>query len=120
MTAFDRLKYLCDKQGISINKLEEKIGLGKNTLYAWKRKTPGGHNLQLVADYFNVTTDYLLGRTDIPTPLDKNIEEELDPLVYYRMDDTDMSPEDMEEVRRQIEFAEKLAREQIRNRKGGN
>lgn len=64
MTAFDRLKKLCDEQGISVNKLEEKIGLGKNTLYSWKKKIPTGSNLTKVADYFDVSTDYLLGRTD--------------------------------------------------------
>ena len=120
MTTFERVKMLADKRKISIVELEEKLNFSKNSLYAWKKSKPSIDKLNAVADYFNVTTDYLLGRTDIPTPLDKNIEEELDPLVYYRMDDTDMSPADMEEVRRQIEFAEKLAREQIRNRKGGN
>jgi transcriptional regulator with XRE-family HTH domain len=64
MTAFDRLKKLCDEQGISVNKLEERIGLGKNTLYSWKKKIPTGSNLTKVADYFDVSVDYLLGRTD--------------------------------------------------------
>ena len=64
MVSFERLKKLCDDQGISINTLEERIGISKNGLYAWKKKVPGGNNLQLVADYFNVSVDYLLGRTD--------------------------------------------------------
>lgn len=64
MTAFDILKKLCDEKGISVNTLEEKIGLGKNTLYSWKKNTPKGSNLIRVADYFDVSTDYLLGRTD--------------------------------------------------------
>lgn len=75
MTAFDRLKELCDTQGISINKLEEKIGLGKNTLYSWKKNTPKGSNLIKVADYFNVSTDYLLGRTDEPASISNNVPE---------------------------------------------
>lgn len=62
MTAFDILKKLCDEQGISVNTLEENIGLGKNTLYSWKKNTPKGSNLIKVADYFDVSTDYLLGR----------------------------------------------------------
>lgn len=66
MTAFDRLKLLCEKQGISVNDLEEKIGIGKNSLYSWKKNIPKGTNLLKVADYFNVSTDYLLGRTDVP------------------------------------------------------
>ncbi|MCT1538425.1 MULTISPECIES: helix-turn-helix domain-containing protein [Lysinibacillus] len=63
MTAFDILKRLCDEQGISVNTLEERIELSKNTLYSWKKNTPKGSNLIKVADYFNVSTDYLLGRT---------------------------------------------------------
>lgn len=64
MTAFDILKKLCDEQGISVNTLEERIELGKNTLYSWKKNTPKGSNLIRVADYFDVSVDYLLGRTD--------------------------------------------------------
>lgn len=64
MSAFDRLKSLCDEQGISVNTLEEKLGIGKNSLYSWKKNTPKGTNLVKVADYFDVSTDYLLGRTE--------------------------------------------------------
>lgn len=64
MTTFDRLKKLCDEQKISIMELEEKLGFGKNSLYGWKKKIPNGANLQKVADYFDVSVDYLLGRTD--------------------------------------------------------
>lgn len=66
MNPYERLRLLAKKQGLSINDVEEKIGLGKNTLYSWKKKVPSGTNLTKVADFFGVTTDYLLGRTDIP------------------------------------------------------
>ena len=66
MTVFDRVKKLAEKQGISIVELEEKLNFGRNSLYSWKKKTPNGDRLKKVADYFNVTTDYLLGRTDSP------------------------------------------------------
>ena len=41
--------------------------LGKNSLYGLKRNQPSAERLQQIADYFNVSTDYLLGRTDNPT-----------------------------------------------------
>lgn len=69
MTTFDRVKKLANKQQISIVELEERLGFGRNSLYSWKRKTPNGESLQKVADFFNVSTDYLLGRTDNPAPL---------------------------------------------------
>lgn len=70
MTAFDRLKILCDKQAISVNDLELRLGIGKNSLYSWKKSIPTGANLIKVADHFNVSTDYLLGRTDNQNPID--------------------------------------------------
>ncbi|TVW13474.1 helix-turn-helix transcriptional regulator [Streptococcus pneumoniae] len=63
---FDKIKELADKQGISINILEEKLGYGTNTLYRLKRSNPSSKVLKEIADYFNVSADYLLGRTDNP------------------------------------------------------
>jgi phage prohead protease, HK97 family len=66
-STFEIVKNLCEKQGISLNTLEEKLELGKNSLYGLKRNQPSAERLQQIADYFNVSTDYLLGRTDNPT-----------------------------------------------------
>ena len=63
---FDIVKELCKKQGISINTLEEKIGFSKNSLYSWKNSEPKPSKLDAVANYFGVSTDYLLGRTENP------------------------------------------------------
>ena len=65
-STFEIVKDLCEKQGISLNTLEEKLGLGKNSLYGLKRNQPSAERLQQIADYFNVSTDYLLGRTENP------------------------------------------------------
>lgn len=42
--------------------LEEKLGFSRNSLYSRKRNKPSVEKLQKVADYFHVSTDYLLGR----------------------------------------------------------
>jgi phage transcriptional regulator, cro/CI family len=65
-STFEIVKDLCEKQGISLNALEDKLKLGKNSLYGLKRNQPSAERLQQIADYFNVSTDYLLGRTDNP------------------------------------------------------
>ncbi|CAI3496584.1 helix-turn-helix transcriptional regulator [Enterococcus cecorum] len=89
MTPFDRLKSLCDKQGISINDLEEKLDIGKNSLYSWKKGIPKGTNLIKVADYFNVSTDYLLGReTEKPYyALNKKDEKDISKRLESIIDD---------------------------------
>lgn len=64
---FEKIKLLAKKQGISLNTLEERVGLGKNYIYSLKnKKTPSVEHIAKIADYFQVSTDYLLGRTDNP------------------------------------------------------
>ena len=63
---FEKIKELCQKRGISINSLEETLGYSRNTIYSMKSKKPNAERLQEIADYFNVSTDYLLGRTENP------------------------------------------------------
>ena len=63
---FEKIKELADKQGISLNILEEKLGFSRNTIYNMKKSTPNIERVSKIADYFNVSTDYLLGRTENP------------------------------------------------------
>lgn len=77
---FERIKELAKKQGLSINSLEEKMGYSRNTIYALKRNKPGSEKLQEIADYFHVSTDYLLGRTDNPAIAKDNQEYTSDDL----------------------------------------
>ncbi|MBJ6746427.1 helix-turn-helix transcriptional regulator [Streptococcus sp. 121] len=70
---FERIKDLAKKQGLSINSLEEKLGYSRNTLYSLKKQKASAERLQEIADYFDVSLDYLLGRTDNPNVADDNI-----------------------------------------------
>ncbi|EAC4184113.1 XRE family transcriptional regulator [Listeria monocytogenes] len=65
MTLVERIKKLCQEQKITLAELERKTKLSNGTVRRWDEKTPGIDKLQIVADYFNVSTDYLLNRTDI-------------------------------------------------------
>ena len=53
---------------ISLNKLEKELGFGKSTISSWETKKPASDKLEKLADYFGVSVDYLLGRTDEPQP----------------------------------------------------
>ena len=63
---FERIKALANKQGLSLNALEEKLGYSRNTLYSLKKQKASTERMQEIADFFNVSLDYLLGRTDNP------------------------------------------------------
>ncbi|HFI0844755.1 TPA: helix-turn-helix domain-containing protein, partial [Streptococcus suis] len=75
---FEKIKELCRKQGISLNQLEEKLGFSQNYIYSMKKGNPKVENLQKIADYFNVSTDYLLGRTDNPRIASDEKSDKLD------------------------------------------
>lgn len=63
MTTFERIKLLADKQGKSLQKVSEDLGLSQNYIYNMRNaKTSNADKLALIADYFHVSVDYLLGR----------------------------------------------------------
>jgi len=116
MTAFDRVKKLADKQGITIVELEEKVGFGRNSLYSWKKNNPSSDKLAAVADFFGVSADYILGRTDTPTFTKKDekdvqriLEELLDglsnenSLAYMKNGGEEIDEEDAELLRASLE-----------------
>ncbi|HFD0870864.1 TPA: helix-turn-helix domain-containing protein [Enterococcus faecium] len=76
MITFERIKELAKKQGKSLNKVEEDLGYGKNVLYRLKSSNPSTERLQEIADYFDVSVDYLLGREERETPKHVDLSED--------------------------------------------
>lgn len=68
MTLYERTINLSKQRGYSLKNLAIKAGLAENSIYDWKKSTPKADNLKKVADVLNVSTDYLLGRTDEMNP----------------------------------------------------
>ncbi|MDT1939689.1 MULTISPECIES: helix-turn-helix domain-containing protein [Carnobacterium] len=98
MLLYERISELAKKQGVSVPQLSENLGLSRNAIYQWKTSSPKADTLQKVADYFGVTTDYLLGR-DEP----EIIEDDKLKVIASHIDD-DVTEEDMEEILNFIEF----------------
>lgn len=69
---YDRFKQLCEEKGVSCNKAALDIGLSNATQTKWRKTgaTPRGDTLDKIAAYFDVSTDYLLGKEEQkkPTP----------------------------------------------------
>lgn len=62
----ERLKELREEKGISINKLARELNVDHSTIVRWEKgeRVPTIDNLYLVAKYFNVSADYLIGLKD--------------------------------------------------------
>lgn len=100
MTVFDKIKYLAKLRGKSINQVEEDLGLSKNVLYRMKNSNnPTKERLELLADYFDVSVDYLLDRS-------KDRERKLGAkgeLLAAHIDD-DVPEKDMQDILNYIEY----------------
>lgn len=72
-----RIKDTAREKNISVKKLLEDVGLGFNTMSNMKTSMPRVDNLSKIADYLNVSVDYLLGNTDIKKSPSSNAEDEL-------------------------------------------
>ena len=81
MTTFERIEKLRKEAGLSQGKLEKELGFSNGSISKWKNSTPTYERLQKVANYFNVSVEYLAS-SELPesaptlTPRDeKDIEK---------------------------------------------
>lgn len=70
-----RLKTLRERLGITQDELAERVKVSSRTIMRYEREEPDDDTLRLLAITLNVSSDYLLGLTDDPTP----VNDELDP-----------------------------------------
>lgn len=102
MTVFDRIKQLADKKGVSVSRVATDLGFSENLFYQWKKASPKSDRLEKVADYFGVSLDYLMGRTD--NPVSSNSPDEYDDLVMmFRKNEMEIPEERRDEYRHEVE-----------------
>lgn len=103
-----RIKLLSDEKKMSFAELERKLGFANSSIRKWDERTPGIDKIQKVADYFDVSTDYLLGRTekrryyDLTEKDERDIQKELEKIIEdmgnseaiaFSKDTEELSPE---------------------------
>ena len=59
---FLKIQKLCTENKTTISKVERECGLANATIRRWENVSPNVDNLIKVANYFNVSIDYLLDR----------------------------------------------------------
>lgn len=64
MTIVDRIKNLSNSKNITIAELERRINIPNGTIRRWNKSVPGIDKVKKVADYFDVSIDYLLSRDE--------------------------------------------------------
>lgn len=104
----NRVKELANERNMTIAELERKLDFGQGSISKWNKQSPSSERLQNVADFFDVSTDYLLGRTDKRNYYDltekdqKDIQKQLEKIVEdmskadsiaFSKDSEELSPE---------------------------
>ncbi|RNE24884.1 helix-turn-helix protein [Lacticaseibacillus paracasei] len=105
MNTYERIKKLAQSHKISISELERTLGLSNGSISKWASSKPNSKYLEKVADYFRVSTDYLLGREKRPTN---------DPVSYYKIDTTGLSETDVADLKKQLDEYTLFLRDQIK------
>lgn len=90
----NKIKETAKAQGVSVKAMLSSTNLGVNTLQHMKTSIPKSDTLALIADYLNVSVDYLLGRevqknapdsirSAVINAVNRLPEEKLDRLLGY-------------------------------------
>lgn len=64
MSLVKTIKMLCDERKVTFAEVEREIAISNGQIRRWDNASPKSETLSKVADYFHVSTDFLLGRTD--------------------------------------------------------
>lgn len=126
-----RIRILRENRNLTQKQLAEKLHIPNQNISNYERgfRQPDYETLQKIADFFDVSTDYLLGRSDNSNPHDKKPTEEFDSLAevnklvkefgiesfgFFDIEKwKNLTPEDVEELRRHFEWVVHKAQERI-------
>lgn len=72
MTLLGQIKKLCMRDSTTLAKLEKTLNFGNGTLSRWGVSSPSIDKIQKVANYFNVSIDYLIGNEETVRVIDED------------------------------------------------
>lgn len=64
MSTYETIKSLCKQHSIAVTALEKELGFGRGSIGKLRTGQTSAERLQKIADYFHVSTDYLLTGED--------------------------------------------------------
>lgn len=100
---YQRIKELCLQKDITISKLESDLGFGNSSIKKWEKvSSPSVDKIVKVASYFDVSVDYLLGRTDIIGSVSEIIGDE--DIISFQRARQNMSLKDKERMMQMIKI----------------
>ena len=116
----ERLRYLRKLHALSMKELGSLLGLAESTisLYEKGKRQPDNETLVKIAEYFNVSVDYLLGRENEKTPPAAELtEDERELLNNFRALNPTMRKYALEIIKAALSTQEQAAIDSIEQKK---
>ena len=109
MNTLDKILSLLTEKGIQQKTFAENIGVTKHTITDWKNGRSKSYMkyIDKIADFFDVSADYLLEKTDDKSPLTKesiNIFDNVDMNAFSRQLYEQLTKEERKKVQEYILF----------------
>ena len=110
----ENIEHLSSAKGISKNRALVESGAGKNFIYNIQQgSSPSTEKIDILAEYFNVSTDYLLGN-DTSTVKDPATDDQI---KFALFGTTEVDDELYEDVKRLAKMHQQLRAEKDRKEK---
>ncbi len=116
MSIKSRIKDLASTHGVSIAEHERKLNFANGSITKWDKQSPSSERLQAVADYFDVSVDYLLGREKIKDDIDIHISGT--GLFRKAVQENKLSESEQKDLAKDMDAYLKFRAEQLRNNRG--
>ena len=103
----NRLKFLREEKGLFQSDIAKILGVSVAAIgfYENEKRDTSPETIIKLAEYFNVSTDYLLGKSDVRNPEEiKNIKH----ANSSGLNTDGLDNEDLEELQRQIDYIKKM------------
>ena len=83
------------KRNMSVKELGNHLNIGENAIYSWKKSNPSIDKVQKVSEFLNVSTDYLLGISNIEHPEEEKLsDQEQKLLMRFRRGSQNLSEDE--------------------------
>lgn len=102
MSLTSRIKRLADQKKITIAEVERNTGISNGQIRRWDNSSPKIENIQKVADFFDVSTDYLIGRTENPR-MDDFDSQNLSSQIMFRMNTDGLTENEVHELKNEVD-----------------
>ena len=84
----ERIKELCKVNGVSMNKVESDLNFGKGYISKLGKSTPNASKIRQIADYFDVTVDYLISGKESSQEIEVKLTRKGEKDIARRLEST--------------------------------